>query len=348
MINIDYMKGGSLADIGKEIEGKRILVTGGTGSFGHQITSALLGMNPKEVILFSNDEKQQYDMRMECGGDRRLKFVFGDVRDYMRVFEATRGVDIIYHAAALKHVPMCEDHPFDAVQTNIVGAYNVKQAAIRNDVKKVVAISTDKAVKPVNVMGMTKALQERLMLSNYVQNNGTRFVCVRYGNVVGSRGSVIPLFWNRIIQRQPLPVTDPKMTRFMLTLPEAIGLVFKATCETKDNEIFVKKMPACEMADLAAVMGKELGGKDDYPVEITGVRPGEKIHETLVSEEEMHRAEETEDNYIIHPWGKSGEPKISGKVQEYTSYNTRRMDRAEIKELLRKTGWLSEKPPSVV
>jgi UDP-glucose 4-epimerase len=337
-----------LEDVRKELNGRRILVTGGTGSFGHQITSSLLEMAPKEVILFSNDEKQLYDMSMEHENDKVLKFVLGDVRDFMRLMEVTKGVDIVFHAAALKQVPMCENHPFDAVQTNIVGAYNVKMAAIRNDVKKVVSISTDKAVKPVNVMGMTKAVQERVMLSNYVRNNGTKFVCVRYGNVVGSRGSVIPLFWSRIMRKQPLPVTDPKMTRFLLTLPEAIGLVFKATCETKDNEIYVKKMPSCEMADLAAVMGEELGGKSDYPVELTGVRPGEKIHETLVSEEEMYRAEETEDNYIIHPWGKLKEPKISGKVQEYTSFNTRRMSRAELKELLSKTGWLSPKPPTAV
>ena len=336
-----------LEDARKEVEGKRILVTGGTGSFGHQITSSLLEMNPKEVILFSNDEKQQYDMCMECP-DKRLRFVFGDVRDFMRIMEAMKGVDIVFHAAALKQVPSCENHPFDAVQTNIVGAYNVKQAAIRNGVKKVVAISTDKAVKPVNVMGMTKAIQERLMLSNYVQNNGTKFVCVRYGNVVGSRGSVIPLFWSRIMRKQPLPVTDPKMTRFLLTLPEAIGLVFKAMCETKDSEVYVKKMPACEMGDLAAVMGKELGKRDDYPIEIIGVRPGEKVHETLVSEEEMYRAEETEDNYIIHPYDKLKAPKISGKLQEYTSFNTRRMDRAELKDLLKRTGWLSENPPGLL
>jgi len=332
----------------KELEGKRILVTGGTGSFGHQITASLLGLNPKEVILFSNDEKQQYDMSMEYENNKVLKFVLGDVRDFMRLLDATRGVDIVYHAAALKHVPMCEDHPFDAVQTNIIGAYNVKMAAIRNDVKKVVAISTDKAVKPVNVMGMTKAVQERIMLSNYVRNNGTKFACVRYGNVVGSRGSVIPLFWSRIMKKQPIPLTDPSMTRFMLTLPEAITLVFKATCETEDNELYVKKMPSCNIGDLANVMGKELAEDENYPTQITGIRPGEKIHETLVSEEEMKRAVETEDNYIIYTYGRFREPKLISKLDEYTSFNTRRLSKLEIKELLRKTGWLSEKPPALL
>lgn len=348
MINIDTMEEKFLDEFRKELEGKRILVTGGTGSFGHQITSSLLKLDPKEIVLFSNDEKQQYDMALEYKNNKVLKFVLGDVRDYMRVLDATKGIDIIYHAAALKHVPMSESHPFDAVQTNIIGAYNVKMASIRNNVKTVVAISTDKAVKPVNVMGMTKAVQERIMLSNYVKNNDTKFVCVRYGNVVGSRGSVIPFFWDRIMKKLPLTVTDSKMTRFMLTLPEAIELVFKATCETENNEIYVKKMPACLIIDLAKVMGKELGGNEDYPIEIIGIRPGEKIHEILVSEDEMRRVLETEDNYIIYPYGKLREPKLLNKIDEYASFNTRRMDKTELKDLLGKTGWLSATPPSPI
>lgn len=329
----------------KEIDGKRILVTGGTGSFGHEITSSLVQFAPKEILLFSNDENQQYRMSVEYEMRKDLvKFVQGDVRDYMRVLDATRGVDIVVHAAALKHVHMCENHPFDAVQTNIVGAYNVKMASIRNGVKKVIAIGTDKAVKPVNVMGMTKALQERIMLSNYVRNNDTKFVCVRYGNVVGSRGSVIPFFYERIKNGLPLPITDAKMTRFMLTLPETLELTYQALMETKDNEVFVKKMPACLLTDLAKVMGKELGKDDNYPIEVVGIRPGEKIHETLVSEEEMRRSVETEGNYIIYPFGKLKEPKTFSGLEEYTSANTRRMDRAELKELLNKTGWLSGKP----
>jgi len=340
------MKEDILKKIREEVEGKRILVTGGTGSFGHQITSSLLELKPKEVILFSNDEKQQYDMGVEHKKNKILKFVLGDVRDYMRVLDVTKGVDIIYHAAALKHVPMCENHPFEAVETNIVGAYNVKIAGIINNVKKIIAISTDKAVKPVNVMGMTKAVQERIMLSNYVKNNNSKFVCVRYGNVVGSRGSVIPFFWSRIMKKLPLTITDPSMTRFMLTLPDAIELVFKATCETEVNEIYVKKMPACLMTDLAKVMGKELGGDENYPIEIIGVRAGEKIHETLVSEEEMRRVIETEDNYVIYPYGKLKEPKLLNKIDEYTSFNTKRMDKKELKDLLNKTEWLSTTPRS--
>jgi len=348
MINIDIMKERISEEIRKEVEGKRILVTGGTGSFGHQITSSLLELIPKEIILFSNDEKQQYDMALEYKNNKILKFVLGDVRDFIHVLDATKGVDIVYHAAALKHVPMTENHPFEAVQTNIIGAYNVKMASIQNDVKKVVGISTDKAVKPVNVMGMTKAVQERIMLSNYVKNNNTKFVCVRYGNVVGSRGSVIPFFWSRIMKKLPLPITDSRMTRFMLTLPEAIELVFKATCETEHNEMYVRKMPACTIIDLAKVMGKELSGNENYPIEIIGVRPGEKIHEILVSEEEMNRVIETEDNYIIYPYGKLKEPKILNKIDEYTSFNTKRMDRDELKVLLEETGWFSTTPPSPI
>lgn len=332
----------------KEVEGKRILVTGGTGSFGCQITSSLMNMNPKEIILLSNDEKQQYDMSIEHGGNKALKFVLADVRDFVRMLDVMKGIDIVFHAAALKHVPMCENHPFDAVQTNVIGAYNVKMAAVRNGVRKVVSISTDKAVKPVNVMGMTKALQERILLSNYVKNNDTKFVCVRYGNVVGSRGSVVPFFWSRLAKRQPLPVTDPKMTRFMLTLPEAIDLVFTATCETEDNEVYVRKMPACNMGDLAKVMAMELGGSDNYPIEIVGTRPGEKMHEILVSEEEMKRVVETDDNYIICQYGKPKEPKLRAKMDEYTSANTKQMNKEEIKAMLSKAGWLSKQPPSAI
>jgi len=342
------MNGGFSEETRREIEGKRILVTGGTGSFGQQITSSLLELNPKEIILFSNDEKQQYDMALEYKNNKILKFVLGDVRDFIHVLDATKGVDIVYHAAALKHVPMTENHPFEAVQTNITGAYNVKMASIRNNVKKLIAISTDKAVKPVNVMGMTKAVQERIILSDYVKNNNTKFVCVRYGNVVGSRGSVIPLFWSRIMKKLPLPVTDSRMTRFMLTLPEAIELVFKATCETEYNEIYIKKAPACTIGDLAKLMGKELGENENYPIDIIGVRPGEKIHEILVSEEEMRRVVETEDNYIIYPYGKLKEPQVLNKIDEYTSFNTKRMGRAGLKELLGKTGWLSRTPPSPI
>lgn len=329
-----------------EFQGKNILITGGTGSFGNQITKSLLQLEPNKVIILSNDEKQQYDMEIEYRGNPILKFVFGDVRDFQRLLDVTRGVDVVYHAAALKHVPLCENHPFDAVQTNVTGAHNVKMASIINRVKKVVAISTDKAVKPVNVMGMTKAVQERIMLSNYAKNNETKFVCVRYGNVAGSRGSVIPFFWKRISNGVPLQITDTRMTRFMLTLPEAIDLVFKATIETKNDEIFVKKMPACMVTDLAKVMGKELGGKDDYPIEVIGIRPGEKIHETLVSEEEMHRTVEEKDNYIIYPYNFLKEPKLMGDFEEYTSFNTKRMNYTEIRELLKKTGWLSKTSPA--
>jgi UDP-N-acetylglucosamine 4,6-dehydratase len=318
-------------------ENKTVLVTGGTGSFGHQILKHLLAEHPYEIRIFSRGEKKQYDMRQKYN-DKRIRFIIGDVRDFDRVLEASCGVNIIFHAAALKQVPSTEFNPMEAVKTNIIGADNVRRAALINKVDTVVAVSTDKAVKAVNVMGMTKAIQERIMIN--ANGNGTKFIVVRYGNVIGSRGSVIPFFRERIKEGKFLPITDFRMTRFLLTLDEAIGLVFKAALEGKGGEVFVKKMPAAKIIDVAKVMSKALTNKNDYPIKEVGIRPGEKIHEVLVSEEEMRRAIETKNHYIIYPYVNIVKPRLINNIEEYTSYNTRRLNEEEIKVLLEKEGWI--------
>lgn len=316
-----------------------MLVTGGTGSFGHQILAKLLTLNPSEVRIFSRDEKKQYDLSLEYPQEPRLRLMLGDVRDAQRLREAMRGVDVVYHAAALKQVPNCESNPSEAIKTNVQGALNVREAALAEDVEVLVAVSTDKAVKPVNVMGMTKALQERVILAPPLSRTRTRFLAVRYGNVVGSRGSVIPFFKDRIERGLHLPITDPQMTRFLLTLPEAIDLVFKASVEGKSGHLFVKKMPAALVTDVAHVMGQALGKRADYPQKIVGIRPGEKIHEVLVSEEEMRRAVESPLHYEILPSEESTGESASD-IEEYASYNTRRLDEKGIHALLAAEGWV--------
>jgi FlaA1/EpsC-like NDP-sugar epimerase len=327
--------------LGSYLKGKRILITGGTGSFGHQIVTRLVEFDPDKIIIFSRDEEKQYRMQNELEDNKDLlEFVIGDVRNFDRICEAMKGVNIVYHAAALKQVPNCEYHPFEAVQTNVIGAENVRRSAIENSVDVVVSISTDKAVKPVNTMGMTKALQERIMLCKSSERVATRFVCVRYGNVIGSRGSVIPYFKQRILDGKFLPITDKNMTRFLITLPEAIDLVFKATMKAETMQLFVKKMPACKLLDLARVMGKSLSGRDDYPVRIVGIRPGEKIHEVLVSEEEMRRVVESRTHYVIYPYGKLNKAQLISNLREYTSDVTHLLDENELGELLRQERWL--------
>ena len=323
------------------MKGKSILITGGTGSFGHQIVSQLVGFDPSRIVIFSRDEMKQYDMQNEFEKYRDLlEFIIGDVRDYVGVHEAMKGIGIVYHAAALKQVPNCEMHPFEAVKTNVLGAENVRRAAIENGVEVVVTVSTDKAVKPINVMGMTKAIQERLMLNPNNRKWDTKFVCVRYGNVIGSRGSVIPFFKQRIEEGKFLPITNYEMTRFLLRLEEAIDLVFKATVEGESGQLFVKKMPACYVIDLAKAMAKAIIGRDDYPIREVGIRPGEKIHEVLVSEEEMPRAVETETHYVIHPYGKLDKPVLLRDLREYTSNNTDILGEEEIASLLKKERWI--------
>ncbi|MBI2676115.1 MAG: SDR family NAD(P)-dependent oxidoreductase [Candidatus Aenigmarchaeota archaeon] len=330
-----------MAGFEKSIDGKKVLVTGGTGSFGHQVTSMLLEHGPEEIIIFSRDENKQHHMRSEYNSPK-LKFVIGDVRDYERVKEVTKNVDIIFHAAALKHVPYCEFHPYEAFKTNVVGAHNVKRAAIENDVQRLIAISTDKAVKPVNAMGMSKAMQEKLLLNNNGKESNTVISCVRYGNVIGSRGSVMPLFESKVKAGQPLPITSAKMTRFMLTLPQAINLVFYALQNANGGEIFVKKAPACRMVDFAQAYAEAITGKAGYPLEVVGVRPGEKIHEVLVAREEMHRAKEADDYFIIEPYKSFYTPvsENTDNAEEYGSNTTVQMPKQDILKLLKETKWI--------
>ena len=325
----------------ESFRGKRVLVTGGTGSFGHQIVSDLLPLDPACIQIYSRDEKKQYDMAKSYGQRKNLRFNIGDVRDLERTRDAMRGVDIVFNAAAMKQVPNCEFAPYEAVETNIIGANNVRRAAIEAGVKTVVSISTDKAVKPVNVMGMTKAIQERIMLDPTFGDGQTKFVCVRYGNVLGSRGSVVPLFFEYIQKKFPLPITHPDMTRFQLTLKQAVSLVFLATLKGEPGDLWVQKMPAARIIDLGQALAYGLTGKDHYPLEVIGMRPGEKMHEVLVSEEEMWRATELENHYLIPSWAKSQDKETPEKfpVSEYTSNGTYRLAQSELLDMLAADGW---------
>ena len=323
------------------IKGKNILVTGGTGSFGHQIVRDLLPFNPACIYIYSRDEKKQYEMAMSYQRYKNIRFNIGDVRNLERTRDAMRGIDIVFNAAALKQVPNCEYAPFEAVETNIIGANNVRRAAIEAGVKSVVSISTDKAVKPVNVMGMTKAIQERIMLDPTYANGNTKFICVRYGNVLGSRGSVVPLFFDYIQKDFPLPITHPDMTRFQLTLKEAVQLVFWATVKGESGDLWVQKMPAARVTDSGQALAYGIKGKKNYPMSIIGMRPGEKMHEVLVSEEEMWRATELKNHFIIPSWAKSQDkdaPK-AGEISEYSSAGVHQLSQDEIYSMSASDGW---------
>jgi len=283
-----------------------VLVTGGTGSFGNFIVSRLLKEDVKEIRIFSRDEKKQYDMKVHYKDDhknnKKLKFFIGNIRDYKRIKEAIDGVDIVYQAAALKQVPTCENAPMEAVKTNILGVKNIINASIEAGVEKVIAISTDKAVKPVNVMGMTKAIQERLITSANISNNNkmTKLCCVRYGNVMRSRGSVIPFFRKQLELNQTLTITDENMTRFLLTLDDAVDLVMYATNNLKGGEIFVRKAPSARIIDVARILSENDGKEFKY--KIIGKFPGEKINEILITEEELQRTEDKGNYFRVNPW----------------------------------------------
>ncbi len=330
-------------------KGKTVLVTGGTGSFGHQIIRELLALDAARIHVYSRDEKKQYDMAMSYRRHRNLLFNIGDVRDLERTRDAMRGVDIVFNAAALKQVPNCEYAPFEAVETNVIGANNVRRAAIEAGVSTVVSISTDKAVKPVNVMGMTKALQERIMLDPSYSGGATRFVCVRYGNVLGSRGSVVPLFYDYVKKGLPLPITHPDMTRFQLTLKEAVQLVLWATVKGESGDLWVQKMPAARIPDLGLALAHGLTGRKDYPLAVIGLRPGEKMHEVLVSEEEMWRATELKNFFVIPSWARSQDKKTpeGARVSEYSSAGTHLLTREELLGLLKSDGWFGPDAPRV-
>ncbi|MEW6686546.1 MAG: UDP-N-acetylglucosamine 4,6-dehydratase family protein [Candidatus Edwardsbacteria bacterium] len=328
--------------------GKRILVTGGTGSFGHYITTKLLSYQPAEILVFSRDEKKQDDMRNEFGDGKNIRFIIGDVRDRNSLRKAVRGIDYVFHAAALKQVPSCEYNVCEAFQTNTLGAQNLIEACLEENVKKVITISTDKAVKPVNVMGMTKALQERLFITANLEkwNKKTVFACARYGNVAGSRGSVVPLFKRQIEKGGPITLTDSRMTRFILTLSEAINLAFLAMHQAVGGEIFVPKIPAVNIIELAEVMIKNLSLNKKINKKLIGIRPGEEIHEVLISEEEALRTVENGDSFIILP--SLNMPKISvayqgrrkAKISEYSSQEAKKHSPEEIELMLKEEGWI--------
>ncbi len=327
------------------LDNKNILITGGTGSFGHQMIIELMQYKPKLIRIFSRDEDKQHNLKQELLESPildKIQFVIGDVRDYDRMYSVTKDMDIIFHAAALKQVPSVEAHPYEAVKTNIIGAYNVVTAAVARKVSKVIAVSTDKAVKPVNAMGMTKALQEKLILSDEITKDKTTFCCVRYGNVLGSRGSVIPLWDKRLEQNKPLPITHPDMTRFVLTLSQAIDLVFYSLKNGKGGEIFVKKAPATKMVNLARAYAELKTGKKNYPLEYIGIRAGEKIDEVLVSEEEMRHVSEKKDHFVIQRESLIDKNylKKSIKFTEYGSGTIPPLNIEDLKLLMKKLKWV--------
>lgn len=310
------------------LAGTRALVTGGTGSFGQVITRKLLDAGVAEVYVLSRDEAKQ-DLMREAFADDRIMFVTGDVRDAETVEAATRGASYVFHAAALKQVPNCERFPMEAIRTNTLGSENVRAAALRCRPLAVVGISTDKACSPINAMGLSKALMERLLLRNTTDSGPTRFVCVRYGNVIGSRGSVIPLFADRIKRGKPIPITDPKMTRFLLRLPDAVDTAIDAALHGERGELWVRKMPAATVETIAAAMAPT-----GHPIDIVGVRPGEKTHEALVNEDEMLRAEDREVHYVV-----GSRPTLNQRRREYTSENATRLDVETLRIVLRQEGW---------
>ena len=326
------------------LNNKNILITGGTGSFGHQMILELMPYKPKVIRIFSRDEDKQYNLKQELLENPildKIQFVIGDVRDYERMYSVTKDMDIIFHAAALKQVPSVEAHPYEAVKTNIIGAFNVVTAAVARQVDKVVAVSTDKAVKPVNAMGMTKALQEKLILSDEITKDKTTFCCVRYGNVLGSRGSVIPLWDKRLDQKKSLPITHQDMTRFMLTLSQAIDLVFYSLKHAKGGEIFVKKAPATKIIDLARAYAELKTGEKNYPLEYIGIRAGEKIHEILISEEEMRHVKEEKDHFIIKREAEIDKSFVKKKIDfvEYSSGTVNHLDIKQLKSMMKKLKW---------
>ncbi len=320
------------------IHGSKVLVTGGTGSFGNWVAKRIVERNPCSVIIFSRDEKKQWEMKKKYPD---FEYKIGDVRDYDRVAQAIKGVDIVFHASALKQVPSCEEVPMEAVKTNILGTDNVCRASILHGVKIVIGLSTDKAVKPINAMGISKAMMEKIICSQNQRSVDTVFCCVRYGNVMGSRGSVIPLFTSQVRGRAPITITHPDMTRFMMTLDESVSLVFYAIEKAKGGEIFVKKAPACKVELLAdAIISRAGLDPAEFLKEIVGIRPGEKIHEVLVNEHEIVRSEETDEYCVIHP--KSDRvlcPNGRPPGYEYTSANTHQIQSIEdVKELLDRMG----------
>jgi len=319
---------------------KILLIAGGTGSFGNAVIRRFLNTDIKEIRIFSRDELKQDDMRKLYNNDK-LKFYIGDVRDINSIDDAMRGVDYVFHAAALKQVPSCEFYPMQAVKTNIIGTENLLNSAINAGVKKVIALSTDKAVYPINAMGISKAMMERVIVSKGRNIKDTMIACTRYGNVMASRGSVIPLFINQILSGNPITITDPEMTRFMMSLDQAVDLVLFAFKNAKSGDIFVQKAPSATIKMLAKSIAK-IFGKPSHKIRIIGTRHGEKLYETLLTKEEMVKAIDLEDYYRIpadnrdlnyNKFFDKGE-KVITQAGEYHSHNTHRLDEDELSRLL--------------
>ncbi|AUF97468.1 UDP-glucose 4-epimerase [Pseudomonas sp. 02C 26] len=328
--------------------GKKLLISGGTGSFGNAVLKRFLDTDIAEIRIFSRDEKKQDDMRKRYANSK-LKFYIGDVRDYQSVLNATRGVDYIFHAAALKQVPSCEFHPMEAVKTNVIGTENLLEAAIQNEVRRIVCLSTDKAVYPINAMGISKAMMEKVMVAKARNVDETKTVIcgTRYGNVMASRGSVIPLFVEQILKGQPLSITDPNMTRFMMTLADAVDLVLYAFEHGNNGDLFVQKAPAATVETLAKALCGLLG-KPDHPVQVIGTRHGEKLYEALLSREELVCSEDMGDYYRVPPdlrdlnyskYVEQGEERLS-HTEDYNSHNTQRLDVEGMQQLLLKLDFI--------
>ena len=323
-----------------------LLISGGTGSFGKSVLNRFLKSDLKEIRIFSRDEKKQDDLR-KIYNNKKLKFYIGDVRDFRSVKSALKNVDYVFHAAALKQVPSCEFYPQEAVKTNVLGTENLLEAAIEENVKKVVCLSTDKAVYPINAMGMSKAMMEKIAISKSRESKKTLICITRYGNVMGSRGSVIPLFINQINQKHPITITDPQMTRFMMTLDSAVDLVLFAFKNAQTGDILVQKTSACSLKTLANSIIKILK-IPNYPIKIIGTRHGEKLYETLLSREEMAFSQKINSYFKISPdlrdlnyskYIDKGNKKIS-VFNEYSSHNTKQLNEEEMKKLLMKVDFI--------
>jgi len=320
---------------------KTLVITGGTGSFGNAVLKRMIHSDVAEIRIFSRDEKKQEDMRLALN-NKKVKFYIGDVRDYDSIHDALRGVDYVFHAAALKQVPSCEFYPMEAMRTNVLGAENVMRAAIANSVSRCVLLSTDKAVYPINAMGISKAMMEKVMVAKSRSCDPAKTVlcATRYGNVMASRGSVIPLFLQQLREGKPLTLTDPSMTRFLMSLDESIDLVLYAFAHSRPGDIFVQKAPASTVGDLAQAMKELTHSRSE--MKVIGTRHGEKLYESLVSREEMARAED-HDRYFRIPadsrdlnydkYFVQGQAQLS-KIDDYTSHNTERLSMEGVKRLL--------------
>lgn len=328
------------------LKNKTLLITGGTGSFGNAVLNKFLKTDIKEIRIFSRDEKKQHDMRVKLQNSK-VKFYIGDVRDYNSISSALSGVDFVFHAAALKQVPSCEFYPIEAVKTNILGTENVINASISQNVKKVICLSTDKAVYPINAMGISKAMMEKVVIAKSRTSGSTALVVTRYGNVMASRGSVIPLFYEQIKNNLPITVTDGSMTRFMMTLDNAVELVMYAFQHGKSGDIFVQKSPASSINELACAM--KLIYNSNVEVKVIGTRHSEKLYETLLSREEFLTAEDLGDYYSVpadnrdlnyNKYFTEGESTITD-VEAYHSHNTIRLSQPELINLLNKIGYSS-------